>query len=541
MTEETYSAQDVHKYRLRHITSVQIRNFTPFPIRDVVTSSLAAVGPAPLDYQDDTDLTLSRRRSRRISTNSLSTLRGLRTDGVRTESTGMAGSSQVDLSPGRPRANSRPIRKPLPVGFSQRPQRDRTVSSTSTQSLSKTTLYMPYDSPSLNAADIVPPSPIAPNVEADEYQRSLERVVASRLVETFMCLEAWKDGDGPSSNPLRSKNSTSPVRLTGSGSERVPVRLRSGSASSTFPSTRNHFQPITPQPSQHGVSAHDTTANSSSSPFSKSRPTLPSTSESAGRISPRIHRHEPIRSNTVSTSHALPTPAPSPPPCGDGDDPLDCAPFYISQFHAPSTNPSFASLDAEHDFAPWADLGSHRFRASLWGNAASNWGNKPKPVEVEDDQANSGTEGVWEVLASWDVDMDELVPLTSDPLLLPSNTLVLRLAPDGDAFYLPPNRLMFQPTRPPSPTAGYSDTEIDYEGSGTSKRIDKESFFSRGDVLNRSLRETKMKKSAGFGDLLKLKPFLILGHVLLTVPNRLVTLHSVIADTKIQLDEIIDE
>ncbi|KAG8809309.1 hypothetical protein FRC17_003501, partial [Serendipita sp. 399] len=81
MTEETYLAQDVHKYRLRHIISVQIRNFTPFPIRDVVTSSLAAVGPAPLDYQDDTDLTLSRRRSRRISTNSLSTLRGLRTDG----------------------------------------------------------------------------------------------------------------------------------------------------------------------------------------------------------------------------------------------------------------------------------------------------------------------------------------------------------------------------------------------------------------------------------------------------------------------------
>ncbi|CCA77277.1 hypothetical protein PIIN_11255 [Serendipita indica DSM 11827] len=51
----------VHQRRIRHILSIQIRNFTPFPLRDAFTSSLAASGPPLLDAVDDIELTLSRR------------------------------------------------------------------------------------------------------------------------------------------------------------------------------------------------------------------------------------------------------------------------------------------------------------------------------------------------------------------------------------------------------------------------------------------------------------------------------------------------
>jgi hypothetical protein len=117
----------------------------------------------------------------------------------------------------------------------------------------------------------------------------------------------------------------------------------------------------------------------------------------------------------------LPTPAPSPPP-----EFLDTpsAPFYISGFHRPSTNPTFASFDFKHDFAPWVDLGGHKFRAVLWGKGAGEWGkpeslrwkgkhtpfgDEPTVEEVDDTPASE-----WTGLVSWDVDMDELKSLPSE-------------------------------------------------------------------------------------------------------------------------------
>jgi hypothetical protein len=57
-----------------------------------------------------------------------------------------------------------------------------------------------------------------------------------------------------------------------------------------------------------------------------------------------------------------------------------------------------------------------------------------------------------------------------------------------------------QSSRPPSPLAGYSDTEVSYASAGTTRR--RSSLPLRADLVNKSLRETRMKKSAGFGDLL---------------------------------------
>ena len=92
---------------------------------------------------------------------------------------------------------------------------------------------------------------------------------------------------------------------------------------------------------------------------------------------------------------------------------------------------------------------------------------------------------------------------------MPSNTLVVRLAPNGEFYYLPGGQnntpSVIAPTsRPSSPLAGYSDTEVSYTATGTIRRGRRGSSAPlRADLVNKSLRETKMKKSAGFGDLLK--------------------------------------
>ncbi|PVF97994.1 hypothetical protein CPB86DRAFT_705997 [Serendipita vermifera] len=375
-------------------------------------------------------------------------------------------------------------------------------------------------------------------------QRSLEHVVASRLVETFLSLQVWdKDAD------KRGLSATSPLHSPVHSKSENPfsARIRSGSASSI--SLRN---PTIRSPSRQS----NNIASRSSRPSSPVNVTTSATAQkfkSHPTQSPRLRRiDEPSHATTssVNTSHNLPTPAPSPPPDdnGLGDEEEGApAPFYISPFHRPSTNPAFTSLDVNRDFAPWADLGAYRFRASLWGKKGSDWGKGKNTVSNPEEsplyssllEEKHKQEQEWEVIASWDVDMDDLVPLSAEEMaqssLLPSNTLIVSLAPHGDFFYVPTpqtgedNRRLSgrEDSRPPSPSLGYSDTELNYTNSDTAKGLKgarrRSSLPLRADVVNKSIRETKMKKSAGFGDLLNL-----------------VTLQSVIADTRAQLDEIIE-
>ena len=88
-------------------------------------------------------------------------------------------------------------------------------------------------------------------------------------------------------------------------------------------------------------------------------------------------------------------------------------PFFISSFHRPSTNPAFTALDPTHDFAPWANLSEHQFRVSLWGRTDrdSVWGTTGKDKnEIGIPSSESG----WSVICEWDVDLDDLSPLSSE-------------------------------------------------------------------------------------------------------------------------------
>lgn len=335
---------------------------------------------------------LNRRRSRRISTNSLGSVPSSKPNLE-------AAQTNLEQSPGRARANLRTTRRSHAASQS-RSQRGRALSSASIEFASR---YATVQHSTL-ADDVSPPtSPIGASTLGDQIQSSLERVIASRLVETFLSLEPWSPEEHTKSHPS----------ITGQvidvKSEASSSHIRSVSISSRMaPPHSPIFQE--PNASPEGHSLHKSSRSSSPArPQSpKSRQALPPTGHTT---SPRTKALD-LRS--IPISHSLPTPAPSPPPERDAIH----VPFYISSFHPPSTNPTFASLDVWSDFAPWADLSSHCFRAALWGRAGQ-WG---KTVETKgkerelvpsagSDLQHDSRDGEWELLASWEVDMDGLKPL----------------------------------------------------------------------------------------------------------------------------------
>jgi hypothetical protein len=383
---------------------IQIRNFTPFPVRDALTSSLAMTGPPPLDSVDDIELALSRRRSRRISTNSLGTVRNIRAS-MDLNYTDIQPGTRVEVSPGRPRANSRTPR------ISQRPQRERASSSTSIQTISKFAFIRQPASTSLE--DASPPiSPVITSLDSAQLQKSLEQVMSSRLVETFLSLEQWVEDDGSMSAAVINA-ANSPCRVDG-GRAQTSVKHSSTAPSSRVTYTRSPVFRDKASPKLNTLTLNH--SSRSASPTSIRSPRgKQAVTPVARTLSPRSKQPDTHRS--TSTSHALPTPAPSPPP----EPALEQVPFYLSAFHRPSTNPCFASLDVKHDFAPWVDLSSHRFKVSIWGRGA-DWGKlddsglKAKfPNPNSDVNTKEGAfDGDWAVLFSWDVNMDDLKPLSSD-------------------------------------------------------------------------------------------------------------------------------
>ena len=239
-----------------------------------------------------------------------------------------------------------------------------------------------------------------PLASYDGQQRSLEHVVSSRLVETFLALSLPLTDD----LDFHSKRSPSPTTFRTSTVQVTspPIHKREASSSTNSSSSSRRPGPASRRPSRESQLLASTTKTNHSS--------VPSISEPIPRrvVAPPAAAAE-------STQNALPTPAPSPPAVQKLE--LPEVPFYISSFHHPSTNPSFTALDPTHDFAPWANLSEHRFRVSLWGrtNGDSEWGTsemtgKGKEKEIGLPSSTSG----WSVICEWDIDLGDLVPLSSE-------------------------------------------------------------------------------------------------------------------------------
>ncbi|KAG8220167.1 hypothetical protein J3R82DRAFT_1200 [Butyriboletus roseoflavus] len=464
--------------RLRHLTSVQIRNLTPFPVRDAFASALSQPAThsqfTPLgNLSDDLDVTLLRRRSRRISTTSVNTLKNVPVDSVAGVSDDMRGGGE---GRGRRRTQSRmgfsaggsvgptsgsgnTLPRSLVTNPSAPTTRQTRIRTTSTVSLHGLSASLSSAAPT-NSVSNVPLS----TLYFDHSQRTLEKVVRSRLVETFVTIAV------PEPPPL----SPSPPSVNGNS------RSRADSGPSPTPTTSVTPSNASAQATRRGAK----TSRSASIGVAKML-SIPTVSHATSRLTISKGKSQPMARQVSSSSpavkavktHRLSSSAPLQKSSSHQSPLLSFAeayvfpkvPNYISPIHRPSTNPLY-SLDAssQTDFSEHTNLSADRLRIQLWAKVdlnAMHLGNAKGKQKDSDDIGGVSRGPRWKVLEEWDFSLSELMPLSAElenhPSQLPSNTLVMSFLPTGQSFHLPPpawSRSRSQ-SRSPSPSGYNTDPE----------------------------------------------------------------------------------
>ncbi|KAI0367504.1 hypothetical protein BV20DRAFT_970472 [Pilatotrama ljubarskyi] len=568
--------------RVRHITSIQIRNLTPFPARDALASALSQPSEqsqfTPYGHlADDLDVTVGRKRGRRFSTAS-STFSTARADDQsshgsvdksgettlkrRTSSRASIPLSTSAGSSSSPKLGRRPSN--LGGGSTIRPtHRPRTLSHASSHS------HPPASSSKLSGDLSSSTSAIFPHLFGDTSQKSLEKILQSRLVETFVTIsllpdEGKQDGTPPSTPMSTRERSQSrpptPSRL--SRDHTNPPSPKAALVSKTTP--RRGTIGSSSKPSKPTSLARHTPSASASSlknsvPGHGKSSSISSTTNGRGIKSPSSPSPQKPRSPTSSLTSSSARSTPQSPgdsspkavagPSKTSEDILP-VPDYISPVHWPSTNPGFQL--SKYEFAPGTDLSTSRMRVEVWGrtgegdsqDSARQANGKTGDAKGKGKEWQPGVEGgrsEWKVLESWDVDLNRLLPLTEElaahPGHLPSNTLLITLS-TGETLYLPPPSLLSSsPSRPPSPNAGYnSDPEADVHrvrdlGEVALLSPGPDASFesipaspSASEFDGSHIRRKRAVKSASLQDILKL-----------------INLQACIADTEQSLSDIVRE
>ncbi|KAF7306451.1 hypothetical protein MIND_00436300 [Mycena indigotica] len=411
---------DLSQRRIRHISSIQIRNLTAFPVRDAFASALSQPAEQPQFnpsgyFSDDLDVTLSRKRSRRISTNSIATYKSVKSeesdDHGSLDSRGRRQSRVSFHGTGGPTSGS--VRFQTGSTPSIRGHRARTSSITSSLNLPSTTI-----------PTVVPFTANLP----DHSQTGLEKIIKSRLFETFLTVSV------ESSEPPPLSTSPTVTSLSPRSPKPNGTLTRKGTKPSPLsPAEKTARRDTIPSPSKHAPKSPSISSllpNGKQTPQSPRKPARPS-------------------SPVLASSQARPD-SPS----------FQSVPDYFSPIHRPSTNPSFPV-----DTRSWGreghttNPGGRKFKVELWGEV----GQDVLPVlgkGKEKETQESDTD--WRLIEEWTVDLGQLL-LLSDEQDLPSNTLVITLQPPGQSFYLPSTLRLGRKSPTPSADAGYAS---DPESSG---------------------------------------------------------------------------
>ncbi|KAF9654299.1 hypothetical protein BDM02DRAFT_3182112 [Thelephora ganbajun] len=513
--DPTGSDESLGQRRLRHIEYVQVRNLTPFPVRDAFASALTQPPARPQfnihgKLSDDLDITIGRRQGRRISTTSTHTSKSVKSDTDDGLSLGLSDG-------GRKRSSSKASSRvdppsPLVSGSIRRlSQRSKHVphpsSVGSSSSIRRREFTTGTSATTTTAAFSVS------RVFSDLSQKGLETVVSSRLVETFITVSVPEVpiDDLHSSPSKRSFNSppTSPIK----------------------------HSPSMPPQSTHRRGPSVNGSGSTSRASAVSNGPTPTKRQPAGRhVAPKLSSPKTSHRSTISLSHPFPST-----PTSEGPLQYPSVPNFISPIHRPSINPAFALDDlSTPGIVDWTDLSMQKAKVELWGRVGTGWGVNATVKGKGKEKEPTQTTDEWKPLETWEIDLTGLVPLpkhiASNPALLPSNTLLIRLSPPGQTYYLPHGSHSRSPSRPPSPTGGHvSDPEVDAsksrEGSGhtitprtphvrtlfQSEEQEPSDHLTKG--RGRHLREPA--KTASWNDLLKL-----------------VNLHAVIYETRQNLTEV---
>ncbi|KIM84680.1 hypothetical protein PILCRDRAFT_818278 [Piloderma croceum F 1598] len=578
--------------RIRHITSIQVRNLTPFPVRDAFASALLQPSEQSQftshgHLSDDLDVTVGRKRSRRISANSFNTIKSRKSE------EGTMGDEVQSYGMGSPEHRGR-LRRGSKVSYSGggssglstgtgssgrgfpsagttptvRPNRPRTSSMASSNSS-----HFRVQTPSVTAPSSLTGPVFFSAMLPDNSQKGLEKVIKSRLVETFISITV------PSSSPSSPSRDNQPESPSPSPQSRSstppnsvpPQREKFPSMQRKVVSTTNHTIrkgiKVTPSSPSNASKASAMGSPSARRETTSPRPRAPIKSStltrtpSSSRLNGKTQVSSPSASSQKTSSPLSPSPRPHipAPTTATRTQPLrPPIPDYLSQIHRPSTNPSFP-IDplSRHEFAEWTDVSGEKLKVEVWGKVGFDWHgiedvdriakSKGKGKERERNEEwpeDESDRSVWKVLEEWSINLADLVPLPEDlashPSHLPSNTLLVVLAPHGQTYYLPPPK---RSSRPPSPSAGYnSDPESAYKNMrGVGELIlpaSSRGFADpRGDASiaarkqrnyrrngNAAHQSGESLKTAGWQDLLKL-----------------ITLQSVILDTEESLSNVVRE
>ncbi|KDQ30340.1 hypothetical protein PLEOSDRAFT_1101335 [Pleurotus ostreatus PC15] len=502
--------------RIRHVSSIQVRNFSPFPTRDTVASALTQ--PAERSQftlhghlSDDSDLTLNRRRSRKISLSSINSAHTIRSDigdatvanGSPSETRGRKGKGVKVGSPAGPSSIPATLEQISPSRSGRtsgsaptiRPRRPRTTSIMSTSSAGNVmgALYPPAVIPSSAASGSKSLSAMLP----DNSQISLEKVINSRLVETFITVtippaiptlgaeHTLAASNSRPSTPLASPSPKDKARVTprqakvpnGAGTRKDPKSI--------LPNTRMLAHPVVKPNGKASTSSHK------------------------------------VSSLSIDSHSGCTSPAPS-----------ASTPNYFSDIHRPSTNPVFQT----EQFAEWTNLSGTKLNIQMWAKSAKV---SPRSTFVEGkgkgkQQDEPLTNSEWKSFQEWEINLNDLLPLPSEVKdnteLLPPNTLVFLLSPPGDYYYIPPPATPRE--RSSSPSAGYnSDPEFEVrqtqQNSAGSPPLSAHPSESTAPSRRRHRKQTDdahddFAKTAKWQDLFKL-----------------VSLQSCIVDTEASLNEIV--
>lgn len=312
-------------------------------------------------------------RSRRISTASTATRRGMKRDDnvveqdiiVPNEVRGRASFTSTSTSP----ANTINQRfSSSKSNHSLRANRTRTNSTTSSGSNQRLG----------SSIHLCPASSLLPS----NSQVALEKVIGSRLVETFVVISI------PSKNQS-SENASQPIPA----SKLKPSR--------SAPPSRTAFTPVEKyQKHSREASGADIRTNGRLPPHSAhpSNTTFKSTSRTdPGKTTSarQIAKSPPLNKGKVVGVSVEEGPSRRP------------SPIYFSPVHKPSTNPYFG-IDARagHDFPSGCDDVGQFMKIEIWGKTSYPRNATQRKLNNEDHD--------WRLLDEWDVDLDKLVPLSDD-------------------------------------------------------------------------------------------------------------------------------
>lgn len=404
--------------RARNLTSIHIKNLTPFPVRDAFASAITQQPPLHQPtfsghFSDDIDITLARRRSRRVSVGSVRTLKSLRTD---EDVEDLFSPPQSADAPERKRTTSaRSGTGAVKSAHDQAhpPNSSRTNVPLRRRRTSSSSQTSPGARNHRQAQSGVSTLPL------DNTQDALEKVVSSRLVDTFITIHIHSSSE--TIDTVQRNDTHSATSPKGPTHHLRPTGMQDGNPAETLRKSR-HARALSVQSSP--VATH------------KRTPSVPSGKQATSR--------SPSSARSVTENHI---------------------PSYISPVHRPSTNPNF-SLNPTADFGPWSDLRSTKLKVCLYGRVGDDWptlnGDKGKGKAVyrpDGDGTDSSKE--FRILKEWIADLEDLVPAPEE---LPSNCLAFELNTTGE-LYCVPDHLHHQ--RPP-PSNGYaSDSELTSGGAVT--------------------------------------------------------------------------